>query len=166
VPRSGDFVLLYPKWLPGAHSPRGAINKVAGLKVSAGDRRLAWRRDPADVYAFHVDVPEGVKSIERRVPVSLGDRRRPGPDGDDSRAGEHPVDRQLALPGRLLRPRHPGAGDPDGAARLAGGDRASADESGGGTSTITYPRPYPTRSWSIRRLIAGAHYPQIPLSPT
>jgi predicted metalloprotease with PDZ domain len=64
VPQSGDFVLLYPKWLPGAHSPRGLINKVAGLKLMAGNRVLNWRRDPADVYAFHVDVPEGVKSIE------------------------------------------------------------------------------------------------------
>lgn len=64
VPQAGDFVLLYPEWLPGAHSPRGAIKNVAGLRISAGNRRLNWRRDPADVYAFHVDVPEGVKSIE------------------------------------------------------------------------------------------------------
>ncbi|MFL6843304.1 MAG: M61 family metallopeptidase [Allosphingosinicella sp.] len=64
VPAPGDFVLLYPKWLPGAHSPGGRINNVAGLRISAGDRRLTWRRDPADVYAFHVDVPDGVKSVE------------------------------------------------------------------------------------------------------
>src|SRR5947209_7556423 len=30
VAHSGDFVLLYPKWLPGTHSPSGQINKVAG----------------------------------------------------------------------------------------------------------------------------------------
>src|SRR4051794_27543771 len=29
VPAPGDFVLLYPKWLPGTHSPSGQINKVA-----------------------------------------------------------------------------------------------------------------------------------------
>jgi predicted metalloprotease with PDZ domain len=64
VPRAGDFVLLYPQWLPGSHSPSGMINKVAGLKFSAGGRTLNWRRDPLDVYAFHVDVPAGVDAIE------------------------------------------------------------------------------------------------------
>jgi predicted metalloprotease with PDZ domain len=64
VPEAGDFVLLYPKWLPGSHSPSGRINKVAGLRITAGGRALTWRRDPTDVYAFHVDVPQGAKSIE------------------------------------------------------------------------------------------------------
>jgi predicted metalloprotease with PDZ domain len=64
VPGPGDFVILYPKWLPGAHSPSGRINKVAGLKVSAGGRRLAWVRDTLDVYAFHIDVPRGADSID------------------------------------------------------------------------------------------------------
>jgi predicted metalloprotease with PDZ domain len=64
VPQAGDMVLLYPKWLPGSHSPSGRINKVAGLRISAGNRALNWRRDPTDVYAFHVDVPEGVRTIE------------------------------------------------------------------------------------------------------
>src|SRR3954454_1870582 len=27
VPGTGDFVLLYPKWLPGHHSPSGQIDK-------------------------------------------------------------------------------------------------------------------------------------------
>ena len=64
VQSAGPMVLLYPKWLPGAHSPSGAINKVAGLRVSAGGRPLAWVRDTLDVYAFHIDVPEGAKSID------------------------------------------------------------------------------------------------------
>ncbi|HEY0027569.1 MAG TPA: peptidase M61 [Allosphingosinicella sp.] len=64
VDRTGDFVLLYPKWIPGAHSPSGQINKVTGLKITAGNKRLTWSRDTLDVYAFHVDVPDGVKSID------------------------------------------------------------------------------------------------------
>jgi predicted metalloprotease with PDZ domain len=64
VDRAGDFVLLYPKWIPGAHSPSGQINKVSGLKITSGNKRLNWMRDTLDVYAFHVDVPDGVKSIE------------------------------------------------------------------------------------------------------
>ena len=31
VPGPGDFVMLYPKWLPGHHSPSGQINKVGKL---------------------------------------------------------------------------------------------------------------------------------------
>lgn len=59
----GRVTLLYPQWLPGNHAPRGPINSIAGITVTAGNRTLAWRRDPRDVYAFHVDVPEGVQSI-------------------------------------------------------------------------------------------------------
>jgi predicted metalloprotease with PDZ domain len=64
VPGPGDFVLLYPKWLPGHHSPSGQINKVAGFKASANGRELQWKRDTLDVYAFHVDVPAGVNAID------------------------------------------------------------------------------------------------------
>lgn len=61
--QAGPLTLLYPQWLPGNHGPRGPIDKLAGLVVTAGKRKLAWTRDPADVYAFRIDVPEGVSSI-------------------------------------------------------------------------------------------------------
>ena len=64
VPHPGDFVLLYPKWLPGNHSPSGQINKVAGFRATANGRDLKWVRDTLDVYAFHVDVPQGVTAID------------------------------------------------------------------------------------------------------
>src|SRR5436309_12308154 len=64
VPAPGDFVLLYPKWLPGTHSPSGQINKVAGFRATAGGRALEWVRDNLDVYAFHVTVPQGVSAID------------------------------------------------------------------------------------------------------
>jgi predicted metalloprotease with PDZ domain len=64
VPHAGDFVLLYPKWLPGNHSPSGQINKVAGFRATAGGRELKWVRDTLDVYAFHVAVPQGVNAID------------------------------------------------------------------------------------------------------
>jgi predicted metalloprotease with PDZ domain len=60
----GPLVLLYPRWLPGNHSPSGPIDKLASLKVSAGGQPLAWTRDPVDVYAFHVDAPAGVGAID------------------------------------------------------------------------------------------------------
>lgn len=60
----GALTLLYPKWIPGNHSPSGPIDKLAGLKVSAGGKPLTWTRDKYDVYAFHIDVPRGVSSID------------------------------------------------------------------------------------------------------
>jgi predicted metalloprotease with PDZ domain len=60
----GPITLLYPKWLPGYHSPTGPIDKLAGLIVTAGGQRVAWRRDPVDVYAFHVDPPAGATALD------------------------------------------------------------------------------------------------------
>ena len=64
VEKAGPLVLLFPKWLPGNHAPRGQIEKLAGLTVRASGKTLTWRRDPYDVYAFHVDVPSGAKAVE------------------------------------------------------------------------------------------------------
>ena len=62
----GPMVLLYPKWLPGNHSPTGPLNQLAGLVITTNGQRVEWRRDPVDVYAFHVDVPAGAGSLELR----------------------------------------------------------------------------------------------------
>lgn len=59
----GKLTLLYPAWLPGNHAPRGPIDKLAGIAFTAGGQKLTWKRDPADVYAFHLDIPQGVSSI-------------------------------------------------------------------------------------------------------
>lgn len=64
VAKPGKFTLLYPEWLPGKHAPRGAIAEVAGFKPTAGGKPLTWTRQPTDVYAFDIDVPPGVKSID------------------------------------------------------------------------------------------------------
>ncbi|MBS0582337.1 MAG: M61 family metallopeptidase [Proteobacteria bacterium] len=60
----GALTLLYPQWLPGNHAPRGPIDKFAGLVLRANGKVLPWRRDPENVYAFHVDVPDGASAIE------------------------------------------------------------------------------------------------------
>ena len=60
----GSLTLVYPKWLPGEHSPDGPITDLVALTFSAGGRQLTWRRDPLDVYAFHIDVPQGVDVLE------------------------------------------------------------------------------------------------------
>jgi predicted metalloprotease with PDZ domain len=64
VAKSGAMALLFPKWLPGAHSPRGEIEKLAGLVIRGNGRILPWTRDPVDVFAFHIDVPAGVRALD------------------------------------------------------------------------------------------------------
>jgi len=64
VTAAGPMTLLYPKWLPGYHSPEAPIELLAGLSISAGGERLRWRRHPVEVHAFHIDVPQGVTAIE------------------------------------------------------------------------------------------------------
>jgi predicted metalloprotease with PDZ domain len=64
VADAGPMVLLFPKWLPGAHGPRGEIEKLAGLKIRANGKVVPWTRDTVDVYAFHVDVPAGAKVLD------------------------------------------------------------------------------------------------------
>ena len=49
VKAAGDLVMLYPKWIPGGHSPRGDIKSVAGIHFTANGRALRWMRDPLDV---------------------------------------------------------------------------------------------------------------------
>jgi predicted metalloprotease with PDZ domain len=64
VAKSGHMVLLYPKWLPGKHGPRGEIEKLTGLQIRANGKRVAWKRDPVDVFAFHVEVPSGARQLD------------------------------------------------------------------------------------------------------
>lgn len=62
--QAGRVTLLYPEWIPGAHSPSGPVAQLAGLSFSANGKPLPWKRDPYDVYAFHVDVPAGATTLE------------------------------------------------------------------------------------------------------
>ncbi len=58
------LTLLYPQWSPGDHTANGPLEKLAGLVVSANGQRLSWTRDTLSVYAIHVHVPPGVKTLE------------------------------------------------------------------------------------------------------
>jgi predicted metalloprotease with PDZ domain len=63
VAQAGRLTLLYPQWLPGNHGPSGPIATLAGIRVTAGGRSIPWLRDPSYVYAFHVNVPAGVREL-------------------------------------------------------------------------------------------------------
>jgi predicted metalloprotease with PDZ domain len=62
--RPGKLTLLYPKWLPGEHSPDGPIAGLSGLKFSSNGRAIAWRRDADNMYAFHLTIPSGTSSLD------------------------------------------------------------------------------------------------------
>jgi predicted metalloprotease with PDZ domain len=62
--KPGPVTLLYPEWLPGNHAPRGPIDGLAGLIITAGGHPVEWVRDPVNVYAFHVQVPAGASRLD------------------------------------------------------------------------------------------------------
>ena len=69
IPVSGQkqITLLYPKWLPGKHSARGPIDKLAGIEFSVKGKPVSWKRDPVEVFAFHVDLPADAKALDFRA---------------------------------------------------------------------------------------------------
>ena len=79
---SGSLTLVYPKWIPGEHSPTGPIADLVGLKIAGGGKDIPWRRDDVDMYAFHVEVPAGVSALDLSYDYlsptdSNGSRERP-----------------------------------------------------------------------------------------
>jgi predicted metalloprotease with PDZ domain len=61
---AGAIPLEYPEWIPGNHRPTGPIDNVAGLFIRANGKDVPWRRDDVDMYAVHVDVPQGVSTLD------------------------------------------------------------------------------------------------------
>src|SRR4029077_14962089 len=60
----GETTLAYPKWIPGNHRPSGPIGNVTGLNFRASGQELVWKRDPVEMYSFHITVPRDAKEIE------------------------------------------------------------------------------------------------------
>lgn len=64
VARAGRLTLLYPTWVPGNHAPTARIERLAGPRITVEGERVAWERDAVDMYAFHVDVPRGARTLD------------------------------------------------------------------------------------------------------
>lgn len=62
--KPGAMTIVYPKWIPGAHSPDGPIGDVASLIVHANGAVVPWDRDDVDMYAFHMNVPAGASKVD------------------------------------------------------------------------------------------------------
>jgi predicted metalloprotease with PDZ domain len=64
VPGSQEMVLFYPEWIPGDHEPSGPIKSLAGIVTTVDGKRVQWVRDPVNMYAFHVPLGEGARTVE------------------------------------------------------------------------------------------------------
>ena len=122
--KAGALTLLYPQWIPGDHSPTGPIAMLAGLKLSANGKPLAWKRDEYNVYAFHVDVPRG--RLQRSTSTSSTCPAAPTSEGFEitDRMMDHGMEQGGAVSGRLFLARHHLRAERDAAARLAARHRA------------------------------------------
>lgn len=163
VPGSREMVLLYPQWLPGEHEPAGPIQALGGIVTTVDGRRVQWVRDTVDVYAFHVPVAAGAKTVgvdfdylsaikptAGRIEISdaIADIEWNEvvmyPAGYYSR--DIPVDATLKLPGRWKY-----------ATALE-----TASQNG---DTVRFERT-PLNTFVDSPLYAGTHFERIDLSPT
>ncbi|HUY11408.1 MAG TPA: M61 family peptidase [Candidatus Dormibacteraeota bacterium] len=72
----GNFTVVYPKWIPGEHGPTGPIGDLDMLSVRVNGKKVEWRRDLVNLYAFHVQVPAGANAIDvtfREIENANGD---------------------------------------------------------------------------------------------
>lgn len=61
---SGSMTLVFPEWIPGNHRPSGPIAALTGIRMEAQGKPLVWQRDEIDMYAFHVTLPAGARTLE------------------------------------------------------------------------------------------------------
>jgi predicted metalloprotease with PDZ domain len=64
VQAAGPMTLLYPQWETGSHAPTASATALAGLVIRARGQALTWQRDTVNPFAFHVDVPAGVTTLD------------------------------------------------------------------------------------------------------
>ena len=62
--KPGPLTLLYPQWIPGEHGPTGPVTDLVNVRITSNGQAIPWRRELADMYAFHAGIPDGVTSID------------------------------------------------------------------------------------------------------
>ncbi len=68
--RSGPVTLLYPRWpITTYRMPDSVIDNIVWLQMTAEGHRLEWKRDPVDMFAFHVVIPSGVQRLQVAMDV-------------------------------------------------------------------------------------------------
>jgi predicted metalloprotease with PDZ domain len=69
--KPGPLTLVLAKWIPGEHGPTGPVESLIGLEIKAKGERIAWARDPLDMYALRVTVPRGVDHLQLSIESGL-----------------------------------------------------------------------------------------------
>ncbi len=64
----GEFIVWYPKWIPGVHAPGGPSENIAGLhfETTKGEP-IAWKRDEVEMNRFHLTVPAGADRVVAKL---------------------------------------------------------------------------------------------------
>jgi predicted metalloprotease with PDZ domain len=63
APGTRQLTLLFPQWLPGKHGPRGALAELVDVQFLVDGKPVPWKRDPVEVYAFRLSLPEGAREV-------------------------------------------------------------------------------------------------------
>jgi predicted metalloprotease with PDZ domain len=64
----GPLTLVYPEWIPGEHGPTGPVIDQAGFIITTQTgQRVKWERDPVNMYAYHIIVPEGTTQLDIKM---------------------------------------------------------------------------------------------------
>lgn len=64
----GPMTLVYPEWIPGEHGPTGPVVDQAGFIITTPTgQRVKWERDPVNMYAYHITVPEGTTQLDIKM---------------------------------------------------------------------------------------------------
>jgi hypothetical protein len=64
---AGPLDLITPEWLPGHHMPDGPAQNITGVTFKANGKALPWRRDPVDLFEFHLTIPQGVTMLHAHL---------------------------------------------------------------------------------------------------
>jgi len=67
----GPATLVFPKWVPGEHSPANPLADNALLVASVDGKTVAWTRDPYDLYAFTFAAPPAATTLHLQYDVLL-----------------------------------------------------------------------------------------------
>lgn len=160
---AGPLTLYYPEWIPGEHGPTGPIVNLAGPRITAAGKPVAWRRDDVDMYAFHVEVPQGVSSIEIALDYL-------GPVREEGFSSASSATQQLAMISwnqLLLYPQGKPPRELMYAASLrlpAGWKFASALEVASQTGEVIEFKPVALNMLIDSPVLSGAHFRSVPLA--
>jgi len=158
-----ELVLLYPQWIPGNHSPTGPISRLGGIVTTVDGQRVQWVRDRVNVYAFHVPITSGAKTVGLDFDYLSPIKRAEGRIEISNEIADLPWNEVAMYPAGFF------SRDIlfDTTIKLPEGWKyatalETASENG---STITFKQT-PFNTLVDSPLYAGAHYKRIDLSPT